>query len=58
MAASLVVGSAGEAHLGGLVVRRVEAFDGDLSEDVWLQGLLGQVAVVDDGCVRKSPEVT
>lgn len=40
---------AGEAHLGGLVVGRVEAFDRDLSEDVRLQGLLGQVAVVDDG---------
>lgn len=41
-------------HLSGLVVRRAEAFDGDLSEDVRLQRLLGQVAVVDDGWVKKS----
>lgn len=43
-------------HLSGLVVRRAEAFDGDLSEDVRLQRLLGQVAVVDDGWVKKSQE--
>ena len=42
-----------KCHLGGLVVGGVEAFDGDLSEDVGLQRLLGQVAVVDDGWMEK-----
>lgn len=41
-------------HLGGLVVRGVEAFDGDLSEDVGLQRLLRQVTVVDDGWMKKN----
>lgn len=36
-------------YLGGLVVRGAEAFDRDLSEDVGLQRLLSQVAVVNDG---------
>lgn len=37
------------SYLGGLVVRRAEAFDGDLSEDVGLHRLLSQVAVINDG---------
>lgn len=41
-------------HLGGLVVRGVEAFDGDLSEDVGLQRLLRQVTVVNDGWMKKN----
>lgn len=41
-------------HLGSLVVRGVEAFDGDLSEDVGLQRLLRQVTVVDDGWMKKN----
>lgn len=36
-------------YLGGLIVRRVEAFHSDLSEDVGLQRLLRQVTVVNDG---------
>lgn len=42
-----------DSYLGGLVVRGVEAFDGDLSEDVGLQWLLGQVTVVNDGWMQK-----
>lgn len=53
----VLLASRGEwPHLSGLVVRRAEAFDGDLSEDVRLQRLLGQVAVVDDGWMKKSRE--
>lgn len=41
------------SYLGGLVVRGAEAFDSDLSEDVGLQRLLSQVAVVNDGWMPK-----
>lgn len=41
------------AHLCGLIVGGVEAFDGDLSEDVGLQRLLSQVTVVNDGWGKK-----
>lgn len=37
------------SYLGSLVVWRTEAFDSDLSEDVRLQWVLGQVTVVNDG---------
>lgn len=40
-------------YLGGLVVSRVEAFDSDLSEDMGLQRLLRQVAVVNDGWTKE-----
>lgn len=41
------------SYLGGLVVRGVEALDGDFSEDVWLQRLLSQVTVVNDGWMQQ-----
>lgn len=41
------------SYLGGLVVRGVKAFDGDLSEDVGLQRLLRQVTVVNDGWMQE-----
>ena len=44
--------SAGVCHLCGLVVGGLKALDGDLSEHMGLQGLVGQVAVIDDGWKR------